>query len=40
MVFGPTVGSSGIVKQIGALSSNVCDGVRKLGIAFDPMLSL
>ncbi len=39
MVFGLTSVSSGIVKQLGPLSSNVRDCVTKLGIAFDPKLS-
>ncbi len=39
MVFGPTAVSSGIVKQLGPLSSNVRDRVRNLGMVFDPTLS-
>ncbi len=39
MVFGPTVASSGIVKHLGPLSSNLCNCVGKLGVAFDPVLS-
>ncbi len=39
MVFGPTAVSSGIVKQLGPLSSNVRDCVRNLGVVFDPTLS-
>ncbi len=38
MVFGLTSVSSGIVKQLGPLSSNVRDCVTKLGIAFDQLL--
>ncbi len=39
MFFGPTAVSSGIVKQLGALSSNAHDCVRNLGVVFDPTLS-